>query len=52
MAELGYWIGNHPFAATVILIVFLIAVVMAITSTVKYKKVRDLLINYLQKIMD
>lgn len=38
MAELGYWIGDHPFAATVILIVFLIAVVMAITSTVKYKK--------------
>lgn len=38
MAELGYWIGDHPFAATVILVVFLIAVVMAITSTVKYKK--------------
>lgn len=38
MAELGYWIGGHPFAATVILVVFLIAVVMAITSTVKYKK--------------
>lgn len=38
MAELGYWIGDHPFASTVILVVFLIAVVMAITSTVKYKK--------------
>lgn len=38
MAELGYWIGDHPFAATVILTVFLIAVVMAVMSTVWYKK--------------
>ena len=38
MAELGYWIGDHPFAATIIIVVFAIFLIMAITSTIKYKK--------------
>lgn len=38
MAELGYWIGDHPFAATIIIVVFIISLIMAITSTIKYKK--------------
>ena len=38
MAELGYWIGDHPFAATIIIVVFAISLIMAITSTIKYKR--------------
>ena len=38
MAELGYWIGDHPFAATIIIVVFTISLILAITSTIKYRK--------------